>query len=203
MVAGDNIALLIHTQAAVGVTIKGKTNVQALLHDKLLQALNMRRAGISVDVRAIRLIVDDVGISPQSIEHGLCNVPRTAVCAVQTNLDALKRVDAQRNQVAHIAITARHIVHGAADMLTMGKRQFRPVLINHMKFAVNIIFYQQQRLLRHLLTVAVNQFDTVVIVRVVAGGNHNSTVKVIHTGDVRHRWSSGNMEQISVCTRSG
>ena len=123
MVAGDNIALLIHTQAAVGVTIKGKTNVQALLHDKLLQALNMRRAGISVDVRAIRLIVDDVGISPQSIEHGLCNVPRTAVCAVQTNLDALKRVDAQRNQVAHIAITARHIVHGAADMLTMGKRQ--------------------------------------------------------------------------------
>ena len=53
MVTSDNIALLIHAQAAVGVTIEGKTNIQSLLHNKLLQTLNMRRAGIIVDVQTI------------------------------------------------------------------------------------------------------------------------------------------------------
>ena len=41
MVASDNIALFVHTQAAVGITIVSKTNIQALLHNKLLKALDM------------------------------------------------------------------------------------------------------------------------------------------------------------------
>ena len=64
MVAGDNIALLIHTQALVSITVVGKTNVLSLLHNKLLKTFNMRRAGIGVNVRAIRLIVDDVSVHP-------------------------------------------------------------------------------------------------------------------------------------------
>ena len=203
MVAGDNIALLIHTQAAVGVTIKGKTNVQTLLHDKLLQPLNVGRSSVQVDVQTIGLCVNDVGICTQCIEHRFCNVPRTAVGAIQTNLNALKRVDTQRNQVAHVTVTACHIVNSTANMLTMSKRQFRPVLIEHMELAVDVILYQQQSFLRHFLAIAVNQLNTVVVVRVVAGRDHNATIEVIHASDVRHRWSSGNMEQISVCTGSG
>ena len=45
MVSSDDITLLVHAQAAVGVTIEGKTNIQTLLHNKLLQTLNMRRTG--------------------------------------------------------------------------------------------------------------------------------------------------------------
>ncbi len=60
MVASDDITLLVHAQAAVGVTIEGKTNIQPLLHNKLLQTLNMRRTGVVVDVRAIRLVVYDM-----------------------------------------------------------------------------------------------------------------------------------------------
>ena len=82
MVAGDNIALLIHAQTTVGVTIKGKANVQALLHHELLQTLNMRRAGIGVDVRAVRLIVYDIGVSTQRVENAFSDVPRTSVGAV-------------------------------------------------------------------------------------------------------------------------
>ena len=41
LVASDNIALFVHTQAAVGITIVSKTNIQALLHNKLLKALDM------------------------------------------------------------------------------------------------------------------------------------------------------------------
>ena len=41
VVAGDDISLLVHAQATVGVTIVGKANIQALLHNKLLKALDM------------------------------------------------------------------------------------------------------------------------------------------------------------------
>ena len=36
MVAGNNIALLVYAQAAVSITIKGKTDIQTFLHNELL-----------------------------------------------------------------------------------------------------------------------------------------------------------------------
>ena len=85
------------------------------------------------------LCIDDVGVGSQCIEHRLSDVPRTTVGAVQTNLHALERVDTEADQVAHVAVAARKIVHSAADMLTVSERQLRPVLIKHMELAVNVI----------------------------------------------------------------
>ena len=139
MVTGDDIPLLIHAQAAVSVAIEGKTDIQTVLHYELLQALNVGRTSIVIDIRAVRLVVDNISISSQSIEHRLCNVPAGAIGAVQANLDTLEGIDAQRDQITHITVAACHIVHCAADMLTMSKGQLRPVLIEHMKFAINVI----------------------------------------------------------------
>ena len=35
-----------------------------------------------------------------------------------------------------------------------------------------------------------------------AGRDHNAAVKIIHTGDIGHRRSGGDMKQVSVCARS-
>ena len=85
----------------------------------------------------------------------------------------------------------------------MSKRQLRPILIKYMELTLNIIFNQQQCLFWHLLTVAVDQLDTVIVVRIVAGGNHDTAVKVIHTGNISHRRGRSDMEQIGICTGSG
>ena len=69
-----------------------------------------------------------------------------------------------------------------------------------MEFAVDVIFHQQQGLLGHFLAIAVDQLDTVIVVRVVAGGDHDAAIKVIHTGDVRHGRSGGDVQQISICS---
>ena len=87
-------------------------------------------------------------------------------------------------------------------MLTMRKRQFWPVLVEHMELAIDVVLYQQQGLFRHLLAVAVDQLDAVVVIRVVTGRDHNATVKIIYTGDVCHRWGGGDMEQIGIRTGS-
>ena len=162
----------------------------------------MRRAGIVVDVQAIRLVVYDIGVCAQGIENTLSDVPAGAIGTVQTDLDTLEGVDTQRNQVAHVAVTTGDVIHSTANMLTVGKVQLRPVLIKDMEFAVDVVFHQQQSLLRHLLAVAVDQLDAIIVVGVVARGNHNTTVKVIHASDVRHGRSGGDVQQISICSRS-
>ena len=58
MVASDDITLLVHAQAAVGVTIVGKADIQALLHYEFLQTLDVGGASIVVDIQTVRLVID-------------------------------------------------------------------------------------------------------------------------------------------------
>ena len=163
----------------------------------------MGRASIVVDVGAVGLCIDYIGVCAQRIKHRLGDVPARAVGTVQTNLHTLEGVDTERDQVSHIAITACHIVHRAADMLPVSKRQLRPVLIKHMEFAVNVVLYQQQSFLRHFFAVAVDQLDAVVVVGVMAGRDHDAAIKIIHPGNVGNTGRSGDVEQIGICTGSG
>ena len=203
MVASDDISLFIHTQATISIAVIGKTNVQTLFNHEFLQAFDVGRASVIIDIRTVRLCIDDVGISSQRVEHRFGNIPGTAVGAVQTDLHALKGVDTEADQVAHVAVAAGHIVHSAANVLTVSKGQLRPVLIEHMKFAVDVVLYQQQNLLRHLLAIAVDQLDAVIVVRIMTGRNHDAAVEVIHAGDVCHRRRGGDVQQIGICAGSG
>ena len=67
MIACDNISFFIYTQAAVSIAIEGKTNIQTVLYHELLQTLDMSRTSVVVDVQAVRLVINDVGISAQCI----------------------------------------------------------------------------------------------------------------------------------------
>ena len=87
-------------------------------------------------------------------------------------------------------------------MLTTNKGQFRSILIEYVELSINVILHLQQSFLRHFFTVAVDQLDVIIIVRIVVGGNHDTTVEVIHTGDVSYRRSDSNMIQVSICTGS-
>ncbi len=61
--------------------------------------------------------------------------------------------------------------------------------------------HQHQGLLRHFLAVAVDQFDSIVVVGVVADGDHNATVEIIHAGNVGHGRGSRNMQQVGIRPR--
>ena len=139
MISGDHITLFIHTQATVSIAIIGETDVQPLLYHELLQALDVDGTCIVVDIHTVGLCIDDIGISSQSIEHRLCDVPGTAVGAVQTDLDTLEGIDTEADQIAHVAVAAGHIVHRAANVFPVSERQLRPLLIENMEFAVDVI----------------------------------------------------------------
>ena len=72
-----------------------------------------------------------------------------------------------------------------------------------MELSVDVILHQQQNLLRHLLTIAVDQLDAVIVVGIMAGRDHNATVKVIHTGNVGHGRSGSDVQQVGICAEGG
>ena len=198
MVAGDDVALFIHAEAAVGVAVVGKADVEVVLDDELLQTLNVGGAGVQVDVQAVGLVVDDVGVCTESIKNALGNVPAGTVGAVQADLDSPEGVNPQRDQVSHVAVASADIVDGATDMVAAGKRQLGPILVKDVQLAVEVILDEQQRFLVHLLAVAVDELDAVVIIGVVAGGDHDAAVKVIHAGNICDAGRGGDMQQVGV-----
>ena len=123
VVTSDDIAFLIYTQATIRIAVVSKSNIQTFFYNKLLQTLNMSRACIVIDVQSVWLVIDHIGICAECVKHRLCNVPRTTVGTVQTNLDTLERINSKRNQITHVTVATRYIVHRAANMLSMCKRQ--------------------------------------------------------------------------------
>ena len=180
MVAGNNIALLVHAQAAVGVAVVGKAHIQTLLDDELLQAFDVGGAGVFVDVQAVGLGVDDVGGGAQRVKHRLGDVPAGTVGAVQADLHAPEAVHAERDQVADIPVAAGDIVHRAADLVLAGKGQLRPFLAEHLQLAVQVGFDEGDGLLVHLLALAVDQLDAVVITLDIGYDRENCDKGIYH-----------------------
>ena len=198
VVAGNHIAQFIHAQAAVSIAVKGKAHVQMVIQDKFLQALDMGGAGVGVDVISVGLCIDHIGLGAQGVKDGFCNVPGGAVGAVQTNPHPLEGVQTQGNQVADVAVPACHMVHGPSNLIPLGQGQFLPGPAEGFQVAVQVGFHQGNHALIHFLTKAVDQFDAVVVVRVVAGGDHDAALKSLGPGHIGHGRSGSDVQQISV-----
>ena len=185
-IAVHHPALLIHTQTPVCIAVIGKAHIQTIVLHQLLQPFDVRGTSIFVDVGAVRLGIDDIGFGTQGIKNRLGNVPGAAVGTIQTYFHALEGIQTQRNEIPHVTIPSCHVVHRAADFFPVGIRDLRIVLVKHMELSVQIILHQADGTLIHLFPIAIHQLDAVVVVRIVAGGNHDAAVKAIGSGHVSH-----------------
>ena len=176
VVAGHDVPLLIHAQAAVRVSVVREADVQPVLHDELLQVLDVRRAAVGIDIIAVGLRVHDEGLRAERVEHALRDRPGSAVRAVQAHLHVLKAEARKRDQVADVAVPARHVVHGAADVRALRER--------HLDLSVDVLLDLQERLLVHLLAVAVYDLNSVIVIRVVRSRDHDAAVEVVRAGNV-------------------
>ena len=198
VVAGDDVALLVHAHAPVRVAVVGKAHVQTVVDDEALQHLDVGGAGVHVDVVAVRLGVDDVGLGPQGVKDGLGNVPGGAVGAVQTHLHTLEGVHAQGDQIADVAVSSRHMVHRPADHIPLGQGQLLPLSSEGLQLAVQVGLHQGDDAFVHLLAEAVDELDAVVVIGVVAGGDHDAAVKALGPDHIGHGGGGGDVEQVGV-----
>ena len=193
LIAVDDRAVFIHGQAAVGVAVEGKAHIQSVETDVLLQVLDVRRAAVTVDVRAVGRVADHIGVRAECIKDVFGHHPRAAVGAVKTDLHALVRVRGQADKIADIAVAAGGIVLRTADIRPRGKRD----LLITVEIRLDLI----DDALLHLFTGAVEQLDAVVLVGVVAGADHDAAVKIVRANDIRHARRRRDMHKIGVRAR--
>ena len=160
---------------------------------KLLQMFNMSRTTVSVDIETVRFTVDHIRIGSQRIKHTLCDRRRTAVGTVETNLFLLKRSGRDGDQVTDITVSSCRKILGTTDMFAFCERQL-------LHLTVQIFFNSNDHALLQLLTIAVHDLDSVVIKRVVAGGDHNTAVKILRADHMGYARSCRYMEQEYICT---
>ena len=192
VVAGDDVARLIHAQAAVGVAVVSKADVEPVVHHELLQVLDVSGAAVRVDVVPVRVVVHDEGLCAESVKDRFGDGPCRAVRDVEADLDVLEAVLRQRDEVADVAVAAGDVVDRTSDGVALCDGDFG--------LAVDVVFDEQQGLFVHLLAVAVDDLDAVVVVRVVGRGDHDAAVELVDTGDVRDRRSRGDMHDVCVGT---
>ena len=66
--------------------------------------------------------------------------------------------------------------------------------------AVNVGLHQGDDGLVHFLAGAVDELDAVVVVGIVAGGDHNAAVEAVGPGHIGHRGGGGHVQQIGIGT---
>ena len=106
MVSVNDIALLVDGQTPVGVTVKGKTYIQMLVHNQFLKSADMGRTGVLVDVESVGVGVDDICLRSKGIENRLGDVPCGSVCTVKSDGDSPERILAQRDEVSDVAVSS-------------------------------------------------------------------------------------------------
>ena len=193
-VAVNHVAALVNGQAAVGVAVVGKAHIKAVLHHKALQLVDVGRAAIDVDVKAVRRVVDHVGLGTQGVKDRARDRRSRAVCAVQANLEPLQRKTAARDKARDVAVAALHVVNGAANVVLGGQR--------NLAAAVDVLLDELKDVLVHLKAVAVDQLDAVVGVGVVRGGDHHTAVKRAVDDLVGNAGRGNDVQHVGVAARS-
>ena len=162
----------------------------------------MGGSGVVIDVGSVRLGVDHIGFGSQSIKYGFRDIPGTSVGTVQTNLNAFERIHTKRNQITDIAISSCHIVHRTSDPVFMSIWYFFISFTKYFYFSVQIVFYESDGLFIHLFSVSIDQFDSIIIIWVMTGGDHDSAVKIIGSCHIGNGWGCGYMKQVCICPGS-
>ena len=76
-----------------------------------------------VDIHAVRLITDDVGLGTQSTKYRAGNTPGSTVGTIQTDFQSLIGVGSQGNKIAGVAVSACGILMNTTKLRPLGKRQ--------------------------------------------------------------------------------
>ena len=138
----------------------------------------MRRAAVLVDVHAVRIAVDEVRLQVQAVKEHRRRGRGRAVGAVDKHAHAREVAVHARKQVLDIELLhLAHAVEAAAD-LAAG-------LVGHGRARKNQLLDPLLHLVRQLIAAAVENFDTVVLIRIVRGRDDDARVRLFQNGQIR------------------
>ena len=137
-----------------------------------------------------------MGIRSQGIKYRLGAGGCGTVGTVQGNLLSLKGTGSQGNQIADIAVSSCGKVHGSSDFITGSQGYF-------LGFSVQISLNLRNKIIGNLFSIFIDDLKTIIIERIMGGGNHDSAGKIFRTNNIAYGRRGGDMHQIRVSPCSG
>ena len=105
-------------------------------------------------------------------------------------------MNAEGYQITDITIATLDIIYRTADSILRSVRR-------NSRLAVQEILNARDGCIIHLLTIAVDEFNAVIVIGIMTCRNHNATVKAVTLCDVGHGGSSCYVQEVSVGARRG
>ena len=183
MIAIDNLAFLIHTEAAVRIAIVRNTEVSTVFNDSLLQRLHMCRATVLIDVDAIRQRMDDLDLRAERTQHFRHNLIGCTICTVKDNLHAIET-----------------LLAGALDKLDVLVQQVRTIFdmtdaVANRTSKIIIVFelmHDDLELIldsiRQFVAVATEELDAVVVERVMGCRDDDTGFGLVAASQISDSW---------------
>ena len=156
----------------------------------------MCRTTVGINIGSVRLVVDHIGLGAKSVVHAFCDGKGAAVGTVQTDPHIFKGTGRQGDQMSDITVPACRIIHCASDVFFFCQRKF-----SHLAVYVGFDLFLYFRF--HLMAFAVNDLDPVVIIRIMAGRDHDPTVKIFGPCHIGYAGSGRHVKKIGVRPGSG
>ena len=179
LIAVYHAAGFIHQQTAVRVAVEGHADVIALLYHLGRQVLQVGRTAAVVDVHAVGGPVEEDGVGLEPSEQLRGRGAGGAVGAVHQDAQPRQiRVNGGGHEVDVIPLELLHAVMAAA--------QFPPGLESHGFFRKDFFLHPLLQRVGELVALAVENLDSVVLIGVVRGGNHDARVRLFLPGEVGH-----------------
>ena len=97
--------------------------------------------------------------------------------------------------MSDIAVTSGSKIYSTSYILPGCQRKF-------FQHAVQVRLDPGLNLSLNLLSISIQQFDSIIIKGIVACRNHNTTIKILCADCIGNTWCSSNMKKICICTGS-
>ena len=98
--------------------------------------------------------------------------------------------------MSDITVSSGCKIHSTADIFSGCQRKFLDLTI---QISLDTCF----NICGNLLSVLIEDFDSIIIKRIMACGNHDTAVKIFCTYHIGYTWSCGYMKQIGICSGCG
>ncbi|MCY1412218.1 hypothetical protein D9M71_276180 [compost metagenome] len=193
LVAIDHGAGMVDHQHPVAVAVEGDAHVGTLLEHRFLQRLHVGGADPGVDVETVRLRGDHRHLGAQLAEYAGRHLVGGAMGAVEHQLEAGEIGAGRHAALAELDVAAGRVVDP--------RRLAQLRRLDHAHRRIEQLLDHQLDLVRQLGSLAGEELDAVVVVRIVRGTDDDPGIGMEGAGQVGHRRGGHRTEQHHVGAR--
>ena len=181
LVAVDDLPLLVHDDDPIGVPVEGDADGRPALHDLGAYVVRVERAGLLVDVHAVRLHADGRHLRPELLQDERRHAVGRPVRCVDHHAHAVERHVARERLLEEDDVSSARVLELLRAPDAGPSRAFAEELV-----VLHQLLDLALGLVGQLEPVRAEDLDAIVLIGVVARADDNPGVSAHAHGQVRH-----------------